>query len=158
MSFNPNIVKLFSCEKPAGSLGIGLELKSAICKSRRWRMSSGMSGISEIKWDYLGELSTISCNSLRLRRSFCIIIIWLNIVFITSMSRIFHYFIKRELKSHFFPRSTPFEKGFNLFSQWQVLVIVYSHFSTSGSELWRRIINIRCQDWSEKKVFKDFSF
>lgn len=46
MSFNPNIVKLFSCENPAGNLGIGLELKSAICRSRRWRMSSGMSGIS----------------------------------------------------------------------------------------------------------------
>lgn len=35
MSFSPNIVKLFSCEKPAGNLGIGFELKSAICKLLR---------------------------------------------------------------------------------------------------------------------------
>jgi hypothetical protein len=30
ISFNPNIVKLLSCENPAGSLAIGFELKSAI--------------------------------------------------------------------------------------------------------------------------------
>lgn len=35
MSFKPNIVKLLSCEKPAGNFGIGLELKSAICNSRK---------------------------------------------------------------------------------------------------------------------------
>lgn len=46
ISFNPNTVKLFNCEKPAGKRGIGFELKSAICKLRRCLMSSGMSAIS----------------------------------------------------------------------------------------------------------------
>lgn len=49
ISFKPNIVRLFNCEKPAGNFGIGLELKSATWSSRRWRISSGMSGISETK-------------------------------------------------------------------------------------------------------------
>lgn len=49
MSFNPSIVRLLSCEKPAGSLEMGLELKSAIWSSRRWRMSSGMSCMSKRK-------------------------------------------------------------------------------------------------------------
>lgn len=35
MSFNPNIVRLLSCAKPAGSLVMGLELKSAIWSSRK---------------------------------------------------------------------------------------------------------------------------
>lgn len=47
ISFNPNTVKFFNCEKPAGSRGIGFELKSATCKLLRCLMSSGMSGISE---------------------------------------------------------------------------------------------------------------
>lgn len=46
ISFSPNTVKLFNCENPAGSRGIGFELKSATCKLRKCRMSSGMSGIS----------------------------------------------------------------------------------------------------------------
>lgn len=47
MSFSPNIVKLLSWENPAGSLAIGLELKSAVWRRRKWRISSGMSGISK---------------------------------------------------------------------------------------------------------------
>lgn len=46
ISLSPNIVRFFNCEKPAGSLGIGLELKSATCKLRRCFISSGMSPIS----------------------------------------------------------------------------------------------------------------
>lgn len=46
MSFNPNTVRLFSCANPAGSRGIGFELKSATCKLRKYFMSSGMSCIS----------------------------------------------------------------------------------------------------------------
>lgn len=46
ISFSPNTVKLFNCENPAGSRGIGFELKSATCRLRKCRMSSGMSGIS----------------------------------------------------------------------------------------------------------------
>lgn len=46
ISFNPNTVKLFNWEKPAGKRGIGFELKSATCKLRRCLMSSGMSAIS----------------------------------------------------------------------------------------------------------------
>jgi hypothetical protein len=49
ISFNPNTVKLFNWENPAGSRGIGFELKSATCKLLRWRISSGMSGISATK-------------------------------------------------------------------------------------------------------------
>lgn len=47
MSFNPNTVKLFNCENPTGNLGIGFELKSAICKLTKYFISSGMSAISE---------------------------------------------------------------------------------------------------------------
>lgn len=46
ISFNPNIVRFFNCEKPGGRRSIGFELKSAVCKLRRCRISSGMSGIS----------------------------------------------------------------------------------------------------------------
>lgn len=46
ISFNPNIVRFFNCEKPAGKRSMGFELKSAVCKLRRCRISSGMSGIS----------------------------------------------------------------------------------------------------------------
>lgn len=55
ISFNPNIVKFFNWENPAGKRGIGFELKSAICKLLRWRMSSGMSGISGIVRKFLGN-------------------------------------------------------------------------------------------------------
>lgn len=49
MSFKPKVVKFFNCEKPAGSFGIGFELKSATCKLFKCLMSSGMSGISVMK-------------------------------------------------------------------------------------------------------------
>lgn len=47
MSFSPSIVKLLSWENPAGSFAIGFELKSAVWRRRKWRISSGMSGISK---------------------------------------------------------------------------------------------------------------
>lgn len=49
ISFNPNTVRFFNCEKPGGRRSIGFELKSAVCKLRRCLISSGMSGISVTK-------------------------------------------------------------------------------------------------------------
>lgn len=49
ISFNPNTVRFFNCEKPGGKRSIGFELKSAVCRLRRHFISSGMSGISEKK-------------------------------------------------------------------------------------------------------------
>lgn len=46
ISFKPNTVRFFNCEKPAGKRGIGFELKSATCKLCKCLMSSGMSAIS----------------------------------------------------------------------------------------------------------------
>lgn len=63
MSFNPNIVKLLSCENPAGSFAIGFELKSAICRRRKWRISSGMSGISEMERKLLEFSKTLKSQS-----------------------------------------------------------------------------------------------
>lgn len=47
ISFNPNTVRFFKWENPGGRRSIGFELKSAVCKLFRCRISSGMSGISE---------------------------------------------------------------------------------------------------------------
>lgn len=46
ISFNPNIVRFFSCEKPSGNLSMGFELKSTVCRLCRNLISSGISGIS----------------------------------------------------------------------------------------------------------------
>lgn len=55
MSLRPSTERLYRAVIPSGSLGIGFEEKSTTCRAWHPLMFSGISGISAIETDHVGE-------------------------------------------------------------------------------------------------------